>query len=513
MTINDTSYDAIAPELIATQPLDNATGVGMGTNIRLSFTEAVQLGSGKIRLVNDKDHADDRIIDVTSGQVSVSGTDLVINPTVDLKPGAHYAVTLDGGVVKDLAGNPNLAMGDLSRLDFTIGKSSYTVGATPSSVNEGQSVSFVLETFNVAAGARLNYALSGISQADLQAGGLSGYVIVGDDHKATLSVGLLADDKTEASAEALSVKFYPVGVSAAVATASVAVNDTSKNAQVSLSVDGATSSNEDSLDGITYHFHRDGAASGAMKIGYTIGGSAKLGTDYVLQLADASGHSLGVATAGAVNFGVGEHDVFIKVKTIADMVYEADETVSVSLNAAAGYSLGSSRTAITNILNDDYTGTSAADVINGNAGANTLLGKAGADKLYGRDGNDTLNGGAGKDLLDGGNGADLFLFDQSGQANVDTIVKFEKGSDKLGLSLAFFRGLAGSAESALNAEAFYSGSAAHDSTDRIIFDKATKTVFYDSDGNGSAAQVEVAVLTNILGGSSATLDAEDFLLK
>ena len=142
-----------------------------------------------------------------------------------------------------------------------------------------------------------------------------------------------------------------------------------------------------------------------------------------------------------------------------------------------------------------------------------LLGKAGADKLYGRDGNDTLNGGAGKDLLDGGNGADLFLFDQSGQANVDTIVKFEKGSDKLGLSLAFFRGLAGSAESALNAEAFYAGSAAHDSTDRIIFNKATKTVFYDSDGNGSAAQVEVAVLTNILGGSSATLDAEDFLLK
>ena len=57
---------------------------------------------------------------------------------------------------------------------------------------------------------------------------------------------------------------------------------------------------------------------------------------------------------------------------------------------------------------DDYTGTSNAEVINGLAGDDIINGGAGDDTLNGNDGDDALNGGAGRDILNGGAGADAF---------------------------------------------------------------------------------------------------------
>jgi serralysin len=44
----------------------------------------------------------------------------------------------------------------------------------------------------------------------------------------------------------------------------------------------------------------------------------------------------------------------------------------------------------------------------------------------------------------------------------------------------------------LPSSAFYAGSAAHDASDRIIYNSATGAVSYDSDGNGAAAPVQFA---------------------
>ena len=48
---------------------------------------------------------------------------------------------------------------------------------------------------------------------------------------------------------------------------------------------------------------------------------------------------------------------------------------------------------------------------------------------------------------------------------------------------------------ALNANAFFAGTAAHDADDRIIYNKTTGQLFYDDDGTGAHAQVWFAVLT------------------
>ena len=46
----------------------------------------------------------------------------------------------------------------------------------------------------------------------------------------------------------------------------------------------------------------------------------------------------------------------------------------------------------------------------------------------------------------------------------------------------------------MSSSAFYVGAAAHDSTDRIIYDSNTGALSYDPDGTGSAAAVQFAEL-------------------
>ena len=57
----------------------------------------------------------------------------------------------------------------------------------------------------------------------------------------------------------------------------------------------------------------------------------------------------------------------------------------------------------------------------------------------------------------------------------------------------------------LTANAFFSGSAAHDADDRIIYDSSTGNLYYDPDGNGVAAQVLFAHL-----GTGLALTNADF---
>jgi Ca2+-binding RTX toxin-like protein len=46
----------------------------------------------------------------------------------------------------------------------------------------------------------------------------------------------------------------------------------------------------------------------------------------------------------------------------------------------------------------------------------------------------------------------------------------------------------------LSSAAFWTGAAAHDANDRIIYNKATGAVLYDADGTGRAASVQFAAV-------------------
>ena len=200
----------------------------------------------------------------------------------------------------------------------------------------------------------------------------------------------------------------------------------------------------------------------------------------------------GNAAANVLNGG-GGNDAMIGgkgndtyyVDATADVVSEAanagTDTIITSLST---YSIS----ALTNIENLNYSGSSDA-ILTGNALVNTLTGSSG---------NDALTGGLGNDILTGGSGADSFVFDTVANAskNKDTITDFVSGVDHIKFSKVIFTGL-GAVVGNLTSDQFWSGAGvtkAHDLDDRIIYNSTTGALYYDADGNGKGASVQVAII-------------------
>jgi serralysin len=126
------------------------------------------------------------------------------------------------------------------------------------------------------------------------------------------------------------------------------------------------------------------------------------------------------------------------------------------------------------------TGNSLDNAIYGNAASNSISGGAGNDYLVGSMGSDTLTGGAGKDA---------FAFGTQ-REGIDTIKDFKVADDDFYISRSGFG--AGLAAGYITADQFRLGSSAQDGSDRFIYNKSTGAVFFDADGIGGAAQVQIA---------------------
>jgi Ca2+-binding RTX toxin-like protein len=122
----------------------------------------------------------------------------------------------------------------------------------------------------------------------------------------------------------------------------------------------------------------------------------------------------------------------------------------------------------------NLTGSDTANTITGNAAANVI------------------NGRGGSDILTGGGGADIFQFTTAlGANNIDRIVDFQTGVDKIALDDAIFTGFN---PGSLSPGQFVVGSEAKDGDDRIIYNPETGALMFDADGSGSGAAVQFAIL-------------------
>ena len=118
-TLNFSTVDTQAPTLSSSTPADDATAVAIGSNIVLTFNEAVAAGTGNIVI---SDGSDTRTIAVGDAQVTISGNTVTINPTTDLNPNSNYNVQLASGVFTDSAGNAFAGITEATTLDFlTVG--------------------------------------------------------------------------------------------------------------------------------------------------------------------------------------------------------------------------------------------------------------------------------------------------------------------------------------------------------------------------------------------------------
>ncbi|WP_376703594.1 calcium-binding protein [Mesorhizobium sp. ISC25] len=131
-----------------------------------------------------------------------------------------------------------------------------------------------------------------------------------------------------------------------------------------------------------------------------------------------------------------------------------------------------------------YPSDTTAMNLSGNEFSQTILGNAGAN---------VINGGRGADILTGNGGNDAFVFNSAlGAGNIDRITDFNKLQDKIQLDDAVFAGLK---LGGLSSDAFFAGTAAHDSSDHIIYNSSTGALSFDSDGIGGAAQIQFATLS------------------
>ncbi|MBF2002972.1 MAG: hypothetical protein IGS38_19890 [Synechococcales cyanobacterium M58_A2018_015] len=122
-----------------------------------------------------------------------------------------------------------------------------------------------------------------------------------------------------------------------------------------------------------------------------------------------------------------------------------------------------------------------------------VIGTSFDDVLIGNSGNNRLYGNGGNDRFTGGEGADAFGF-SSPIAGTSTVTDFTQAQGDTILISA--RGFDPTLTGGALAEALFAvGNAASTADHRIIYDPATGALFFDVDGNGSAAQVQFATLS------------------
>ena len=192
--------------------------------------------------------------------------------------------------------------------------------------------------------------------------------------------------------------------------------------------------------------------------------------------------------------GAGD-DTYI-VRDAYDKVTEGSNQGTDTVQSFVSYVLGS------NVENLELQGSEPLNGT-GNSLANVITGSSGSN---------ILNGKAGDDILTGGAGVDVFGFDTTlstaKTSNVDHIVDFEVGVDKISLNHAIFKNIA---LGDLTSTAFTSnitGSVAESNQTHIIYDQSDGFLYYDADGTGSQQAIHFATLDN----HPANLTASDLFV-
>jgi Ca2+-binding RTX toxin-like protein len=147
-------------------------------------------------------------------------------------------------------------------------------------------------------------------------------------------------------------------------------------------------------------------------------------------------------------------------------------------------------------LGDDLISTgSGNDNINAGNGNNWISAGAGIDKIVAGSGNDTIISGDGADTITGGAGSDRFVFDNLN--GVDTIRDYLTLEDVLVFDSTVFTALSGGITSDNLVIGSGKSVVAADANDFLLFNATNGKLYYDADGNGAGAAVQIATLKSV----------------
>ena len=119
-SVQTVNFTNVAPTLSSSSPTDNATGVSATATITLTFSEAVDVETGDLVLHKSSDNSVVETIDVTSGNISGSGsTTILINFSSTLADSTEYYLLIDATAFDDADGASYAGISSTTALSFT----------------------------------------------------------------------------------------------------------------------------------------------------------------------------------------------------------------------------------------------------------------------------------------------------------------------------------------------------------------------------------------------------------
>ncbi|MBB3019962.1 hypothetical protein FHR70_003027 [Microvirga lupini] len=247
-------------------------------------------------------------------------------------------------------------------------------------------------------------------------------------------------------------------------------------------------------------------------------------------VAELTGSGVPVATLGATDpndtggfvyslvnpdgrFAISGNQLVVANGVMLDFEQATSHTVRVRVTDKNGTGLSYEENitiGVTDVTQERMTAAMASplnDVIKGNKTKNYK------DVFYGGAGNDKLWGGYGNDTLWGGTGKDVFVFDgklgtskTDRKVNFDTIKDYSVKDDSIWLENTLFKSnkslyaaIKKGTETKpvkLASKFFTVGDKAKQADDYFVYDTKKRVLYYDADGSGSKAAIELATFTN-----------------
>ncbi len=484
--------DLTAPTITQFSPADGTTGVATNANVTLTFSEAIQRGAGTIYLRSGS--ATGAVVEsfdaAGSERLSVSGSTLTIDPTVNLSHSTQYFVTFGSGTVKDLAGN---SYAGTSSYDFQ-------TATDPSS-------------FNI----YINF--SGDSQYRSyfdQAAALFETMLTQDLPDIYLNGEWIDDLKIDASTP------YIDGVDGILGQAGFTYYRTSSLLPVAgiMKFDSADVASM-VADGIfadvvaheMAHVLGFGTLWDDIGLNSTFGrySGAQALNEYRLLSGQPSASYVPLETGGGsgtanshwsetvfgrelmTGYASASGNMPLSRMTVAAF---SDLGYQVNYGVAETYSLPAQLVSLSTTPSNTSPESGIAS-ISANERYMVVGGTAKDDQLSGSERNDYMVGLSGRDVITTGGGNDRILLSQmSLSGGVDVITDFAPGADQLVLDAAVFGALADFAgASSIGSGNFTLDGLAHDANDFLLYDQAIHTLYYDADGMGMVVARPIAVLS------------------
>lgn len=122
-----TGSDTTAPTVTIFSPLDNATNVGINSNLDMTFDEKVKVGTAGNIVIYNGNGTVFETIPYNDSRITYSGKTATINPSGTFANSSDYYVQIGNTAITDTAGNAYAGINDTTSWNFTTVAITYSV--------------------------------------------------------------------------------------------------------------------------------------------------------------------------------------------------------------------------------------------------------------------------------------------------------------------------------------------------------------------------------------------------